>query len=227
VEPATHPEADGEDAVRTAVLRRLRSIVIDVAPAFAFTVSFGLTHHLALALALVFVVGAGVCVYRVARGEPVRRPLVALGFVCVGGVLATRTGQATNFFLPELVVHGVMVVVTPVALLLGWPPMALAIGFVTGERTRWRRCAVRRRAFARGNLVILAGHLLVLSVELPLFLSGQAVALGSVHVFAPIVLAVGALLGWRVYRRMVGTHRCDANRPVHNEISPCLERSAS
>ncbi|MFI5522275.1 DUF3159 domain-containing protein [Streptomyces platensis] len=227
MEPAAHPHAEGEDTVHTAVRRRLRSTAVDVVPVLAFTFSFGLTHRLTVALALAVALGAGVCIYRVVRGEPKRGPLVALGFVCVQGVLAARSGQATNFFLPELTVNCVMVVVTPVLLVLGWPPMGLAVGLITGERTGWRRCTVRRRAFTRGNLVMLAGHVLVVSVELPLFLSGQAVALGSVHVFGPVVLALGALLGWRVYRRTVGPHRCGTHLSPDAEAPRGPERTCA
>lgn len=220
------PGAHREDVTATAVRRRLLRTVIDVAPVFGFTVSFAVTHRLAVALALAIAAGAAVCVHRMVRGEPIRRPLAALGLICVGGVLAARTGQATDFFLPSLVVHCVMGVVTPVLLVLGWPPMGLLIGAVTGERTRWRRCQVRRRAFTKGNLVILAGHLVMLAIQLPLFFSGQTVALGSVDVLGPIVLALAALWGWRIYRRAVGAHRCTAHDRPSAEISPCVERDS-
>ncbi|MFD8544589.1 DUF3159 domain-containing protein [Streptomyces sp. NPDC059649] len=211
------------------IRRRLRATVIDVAPVFGFTMGFAVTHRVVVALGLAIAAGLGVCVYRLVRGESVRRALAALGLICVGGVLAARSGQATDFFLPGLVVHCVMAVVTPVLLLLGWPPMALVVGLITGERTKWRRCAVRRRAFVQGNLVVFAGHLAMLAVQLPLFLSGQVVALGSVDLFGPVVLALGALLGWRVYRRRVGTHRCEAPGPSDIEMShrsPCVERTS-
>ncbi|MGW7576702.1 DUF3159 domain-containing protein [Streptomyces sp. NPDC054765] len=218
MDPAASHEAGGTDAVQTAlqtavqtaVRNRLRSTVVDIAPVFGFTLTFALTHRLAVALTLAFAAGAGVFVHRLARKEPVRRALGILGLVCVQGALAARTGQATTFFLPHLLLHCTMAVAGPVLILLGRPPMGLMVGLLTGERTAWRRCAVRRRAFAKGSLVMFAGNVLMLAVQLPLFLSGQAVALGSVDVFGPLVFALGALLGWRVYRRSVGTHRCDA-----------------
>ncbi|MEE4422472.1 DUF3159 domain-containing protein [Streptomyces bugieae] len=221
------PGSDHEDVTGDVIRRRLRDTVIDVAPVFGFTMGFAVTHRVVVALALAIGAGLGVCVYRLVRREAVRRALAALGLICVGGGLAARSGQATDFFLPCLVVHCAMAVVTPVLLLLGWPPMGLVVGLITGERTKWRRCAVRRRAFVKGNLVVLVGHLAMLAVQLPLFLSGQVVALGSVDVFGPPVLALGVLLGWRVYRRCVGTHRCEAPGPLGIEVShrsPCLER---
>lgn len=193
---------------------RLLDAVVDVAPVFGFTLSFALTHRIAVALALALAAGIGVCVYRLIRSQSVWRAIGFLGVVCVGGTLAARTGQAVNFFLPGLMAQMVMAVLTPVLLLLRWPPMGLAAGLITGERTRWRRCLVRRRAFTRGSLVTLAGHLVVVSVELPLWVSGRAVALGSADVFGPFVFALTAFLGWRVYRRVVGTHRCDSPASV-------------
>ncbi|MEU9110968.1 DUF3159 domain-containing protein [Streptomyces sp. NPDC048483] len=228
---------DGAGAVRAAARDRLRAAVVDVAPVFGFTVSFGLTHRLAVALVLALAVGAGVCVYRVVCREPVWRALAVLGVVCVQGALAARTGQATDFFLLPLTVHCVMAVVNAVLLLLGRPLMGVVVGLVTKEGTGWRRCRVRRRAYIKGNLVILAGSLVTLAIQLPLFLSGQAVALGFVDSFVPLVLALDLLLGWRVYLRAVGEHRCgthhgrsdlmnDARNDLMNtEISPCLERT--
>ncbi|MFB7630367.1 DUF3159 domain-containing protein [Streptomyces sp. NPDC056149] len=195
-------------------------MAIDIAPVFGFTVSFAVTHRLVVALALAVAAAAGICAYRIARAESVRRALAALCLICVGGVLAARTGQATDFFLPGLVLHSVMALVTPVLLLWGWPPMGLMVGLITGERTRWRRCAVRRRAFTRGNLVMYAGHLVMLAIQLPLFFTGQTIALGSVDAFGPVVLALGALVGWRVYRRCVGSHRCGTPDPLSAEPFP-------
>ncbi|MFH8628414.1 DUF3159 domain-containing protein [Streptomyces lydicus] len=146
--------------------------------------------------------------------------------VGVGGALAALTGRATSFFVPSLVMHCVMAVATPVMLLLGWPPMGLAMGLITGERTGWRRCPVRRRGFIRGNLAIMAGSYGLLALQLPLFLSGQAVALGTVETLGPVVLALSTLLGWRVYRRVVGTHRCLGSH-LGVETSHPLERTPS
>ncbi|MFG2397530.1 DUF3159 domain-containing protein [Streptomyces lydicus] len=221
-----HPETGSDDAARAAIRGRLRSGVLDVAPVLGFTLSLSLTHRVAVALPVALTVGAGGCVVRLVRGEPVRRTLGVIGIVGVGGVLAALTGQATSFFVPSLVMHCVMAVATPVMLLLGWPPMGLAVGLITGERTGWRRCPVRRRGFIRGNLAIMAGSYLLLALQLPLFLSGQAVALGTVETLGPAVLALSTLLGWRVYRRVVGTHRCLGSHPSAETSHP-LERTPS
>ncbi|MFI6722788.1 DUF3159 domain-containing protein [Streptomyces atratus] len=224
MDPAVHREAGGEEAIRSAVRHRLRNAVLDVVPVFGFTLSFALTHRIAVALALALAVGAAVCVYRMARREPVWGALGALVLVCVAGALAAGTGQAASFFLPSLMLHAVMAVVSAVMLLLGWPPMGVVVGLMTKEGTGWRRCRVRRRAFTKGNLVVFAGNLVMLSIQLPLFLSGQAVALGSVDVLGPIVIALGALLGWRVYQRVLGGHYCGRPDRMTVVADPAVRR---
>ncbi|WP_328742608.1 DUF3159 domain-containing protein [Streptomyces caniferus] len=224
MDPAVHGEAGGEDAIRSAMRHRLRNAVINVVPVFGFTLSFALTHRLAVALALALAAGAAVCVYRAARREPVWGALAALGLVCVAGALAAGTGQATSFFLPSLMLHAVMAVVSAVMLLLGWPPMGVVVGLITKEGTGWRRCRVRRRAFTRGNLVVLAGNLKMLAIQIPLFLSGRTVALGAVDVLGPVVIALGALLGWRVYRRVLGGHRCGSHDRMTVVADPVVRR---
>ncbi|MBL1096088.1 DUF3159 domain-containing protein [Streptomyces sp. 205] len=199
---------DGEDAARAAVRNRLRAAVIDIAPIFGFTVSYALTHRLTVALVFALTAAAGVCVYRVVRGESVWRALAVLGFVCVQGALSAKTGQATDFFLPNLVMHSVVALANAVMMLLGRPLMGVVVALITKEGAGWRRCTVRRRAFMKGNLVILTGSVVMLSIQLTLYLSGQAVALGVADACGPPVLALSTWLGWRVYRRAVGDHRC-------------------
>lgn len=197
------------DAVLAAARNRLRGMVIDVAPVFGFTVTFALTHWISIALGIALLAGVAVAGYRLFRRESVWRALAVIAAVGVAGALAAGTSQATNFYLPGLAVESVMAVVTPTLLLLGWPLMGVAAGMITGEGTRWRRCTVRRRAFATGTLVGYAVSLTMLTIKLSLFLSGQAVILGTVDVIAPFVLAGNIVLSWRVYRRAVGSHRCE------------------
>ncbi|MFI9258658.1 DUF3159 domain-containing protein [Streptomyces sioyaensis] len=226
VDRSAPPETGSDDAARDMIRRRLRSGIIDVAPILGFTLSLSLTHQVAVALTVALTLGAAGCILRLIRRESVWRTLGIVGVVGIGGALAAGTGQATAFFAPSLVMHCAMAVATPVMLLLGWPPLGLAVGLITGEKTRWRRCRVRRRGFIRGNLVVMAGSYVMLAVQLSLFLSGQAVALGTVETFGPVVMALSTLLGWRVHRRCVGTHRC-VYSPPSTDTTRSLERTPS
>ncbi|MGW5647708.1 DUF3159 domain-containing protein [Saccharopolyspora sp. NPDC003752] len=187
---------------------RVRAALIDIAPILFFTLTFVLTHRVVIAVAFALTCGVGITVRRLVCGEPVWRALGALGIICVGGLLAACTGDATNFFAPGLVIHSTIALVTPVMLAFGWPPLGLVAGLVTGEGTRWRRCPIRRRAFTRSNVVLLATKVVILSAEIPLFLAGQTIALGFTNAVGPVVHGLGVLLAWRVFRRTTGTHHC-------------------
>jgi hypothetical protein len=202
-----------DDAVLSMARDRLRSLLVDVTPAFGYTVTFAVTHRIGVALPVAAAVGIGVAVYRLARRESVWRALTVIAVVGVAGTLAAATDQAANFYLPGLTVESLMAVVTPVLLLLGWPLLGLVVAMVTGEGNSWRQCAVRRRAFALGTLAAYALSLTMLAIRLSLFLSGHTVALGTVDVIGPFVQALGILIGWRVYRRALGPHRCGATAP--------------
>lgn len=132
-----------------------------------------------------------------------------------GSALALRSGEATDFFLPSLVIHGSMGVAEAALLVAGWPAMGLVTGLLTGEGSKWRRCPIRRRAFTRSSLVLLAPPVVVVAAALPLYLSDRAIALGAVDVFGPFLFALTVVLGWRVYRRAVATHRCAS--------APCID----
>ncbi|MCX5444553.1 DUF3159 domain-containing protein [Streptomyces libani] len=225
MDPTAHHMADGEEAAQAVLRSRLRAAVIDIAPIFGFTVSFAFTHQLTIALALALAAAAGVCVYRVVRGESVWRALAVLGLVCVQGTLAAKTGDASNFFLPNLVMHSVVVVANAVMLLIRRPLMGVAVALITKEGPGWHRCPVRRRAYIKGNLLILASSAVMLTIQLSLYLSGQVVALGTADAFGPPVLALSTLLGWRIYRRALGGHSCATNYRTTPETSLPLERT--
>ncbi|RKT87400.1 Protein of unknown function [Saccharopolyspora antimicrobica] len=206
--PSPPRNDDRGENTQPDVQSRVRAGLIDIAPILFFTLTFALTHRVLIAVAFALTCGIGITVGRLVRREPVWRALGALGIICLGGLLASRTGDAANFFAPGLVIHSTIALVTPVMLAFGWPPLGLVAGLVTGEGTGWRRCPIRRRAFTRSNVVLLAAKVVILSAEIPLFLAGRTVALGFTNAVGPAVHGLGVLLAWRVFRRTTGTHRC-------------------
>ncbi|MBP2324441.1 hypothetical protein JOF56_004826 [Kibdelosporangium banguiense] len=215
MQPAPRQDTDqeGETAEITGpdMRERVRGAMLEIAPIFCFTASFAITHEIAVALPLALTAGIAVSVYRLVRREPVWRALAALGVVGIGSLLALSSGEATEFFVPNLITHGVVAVVSLVLLIAGWPPMGLLMGLVTGDGTNWRRCPVRRRAFSKASLALLASPVLMSSVEIPLYLADQAIALGVVDTFGPLVFVLAVMLGWRIYRSAAATHRCQGD----------------
>jgi hypothetical protein len=219
VDPALQDKTEPVATARPDVHRQVRGAVIEVLPIFCFTVSFAITHRVGVALPIALAAGIGACVHHLIRRQSVWRAVGILAIVGLGSFLALRSGEATDFFLPNLLMHAGIAVASIVLLIAGWPAMGVVAGLITREGTGWRRCQVRRRGFTRGSLVLLASPLVMTSVGLPLFLADQAVALGTVDVFGPFVFTLAAVLGWRVYRRTVGAHHCA------DESCPSVSRS--
>ena len=118
----------------------------------------------------------------------------------VAAVVASRTGEASDFFLPGILYNAGLAVVFAASMLLGWPVVGFMFGAVTGDVTGWRSRRGVRRMFQKLTAVLLANYVLRVVVQLPLYLSGSVVALGISKVVLgwPLlgvsVLAIGALL---------------------------------
>ncbi|XVQ07225.1 DUF3159 domain-containing protein [Spirillospora sp. CA-255316] len=185
-----------------------KGIAFEIAPLFCFTMTFALTHRVAIAVSIALVAGTAVTVYRLVRGRPAWRSLSALAIVAIGALLAMRSGEATDFFLPQLVMHLGIGTVSGVLILVGWPPAGLVVGLLNGEGLRWRRCPRRRRAFTVASLILLASPLVMSVAGLPLYLASNAVALGVVDMFGPLTFTLAALVAWRAYSRSIAAHSC-------------------
>lgn len=129
----------------------------------------------------------------------------------IGGLIATGaaaalalwTGRAADNFIPGLVTNGVYGSVLLISALVGWPLIGLAVGWLMNEGTAWRGGKRKRRAFFWLTIAWAGLFAARLAVELPLFLTGQVTALGTLKLimglplFAPMVavtwLAVRAL----------------------------------
>jgi hypothetical protein len=119
----------------------------------------------------------------------------------IGGLVATAaaaalalwTGRAADNFILGLVTNAGYGAAMLVSALIGWPLIGLAVGWLMNEGTRWRTEARKRRVFFWLTLAWAALFGIRLAVELPLFLTDQVTALGTLKIimglplFAPMV----------------------------------------
>lgn len=192
-----------EEVVRTELLKALggwRGTLEAAAPILAFVVCWTLSDDLRTSV----VVAAGVMAVFVGLRLLQRQTLVhvlsgVLGLV-VAAVVATRTGNASDFFLPGILYNAGLAVVFGVSMVTGWPVVGFMFGAVTGDPTGWRRRRGVRLLFQKLTAVLLANYVLRVVVQLPLYLAGSVVALGisKIALGWPLlgvsVLAIGALL---------------------------------
>jgi hypothetical protein len=86
--------------------------------------------------------------------------------------------------------------------------LGLVVGFALGQKTRWRADPDLRRAYGRASWVWAASFLLRAGINLPLYLTGNLVAMGVARVVLgwPLVLAVIATSWWVLVRSLPPGH---------------------
>jgi hypothetical protein len=142
-------------------------------------------------------VAAALAGLRLARREPVRPVLLALGVVLVAAGLVHRSGRAVDFFLPELALNAGLALWFAASLALRRPATATVL----------RLLGVHRVPPGQGaNTAVWLGFWCMhLVVGVPLYLAGSAFWLGVVRIVAgPLLWLPVGWLGLRAARRGAG-----------------------
>ncbi|KQQ19802.1 hypothetical protein ASF48_12830 [Rathayibacter sp. Leaf299] len=197
--------ADGEPFDGRALLRSMggvRGILEAVVPGVAFVLLFTITGELVLSLVASVGLAVAFTVARILGRTPVIQAVGGLLGVVVSAVLALVTGRAVDNFVPGLITNLVYGAVFLVSVLVRWPLIGVAAGYLMGEGTAWRDDKRKRRLFAALTLAWAGLFLLRLAVQYPLFLAEDTTALGTwklvlgLPLYAPLlvltVLAVRA-----------------------------------
>jgi hypothetical protein len=130
---------------------------------------------------------------RLIARSPATAAISGLVATAAAAALALWTGRAADNFILGLVTNGAYGTAMLVSALVGWPLIGLAVGWLMNDGTRWRADARRRRVFFWLTIAWAALFALRLAVELPLFLTDQVTALGTLKIvmglplFAPMV----------------------------------------
>ncbi|KQQ00564.1 MULTISPECIES: DUF3159 domain-containing protein [unclassified Rathayibacter] len=174
--------ADGEPFDGRALLRTMggvRGILEAVVPGVAFVLLFTVTGE--LVLSLVASVGMAVLftVARILGRTPVVQAVGGLLGVVISAVLALVTGRAVDNFVPGLITNLAYGAVFLVSVLVRWPLIGVAAGYLMGDGTAWRADRRKRRLFSVLTLAWAGLFLLRLAVQYPLFLAEDTTALGT------------------------------------------------
>jgi hypothetical protein len=156
----------------------------------------------ALAALVALVIGGLLTVARLVRGQTLQYALSGVAGVGLAAFIVSRTGRAEDFFLPGLLINAGYAAGYAISILVGWPLLGVIIGSVTGQGMAWRKDPAQVRMYARASWLWVGLFLLRLAVQLPLYLAGAVVALGTARVAMGIPLfALGIWLSWLVIRR--------------------------
>lgn len=128
-------------------------------------------------------VTAGVLtVVRIVRRSSVQYALAGLFGVALSAFIASRTGNAANFYLPGLLMQAGYAIAYLVSILVGWPLIGVVLGPLLGEGFTWRDDPARKRVYTQASWLWFGMFAVRLAVQLPLYLLSMTVALGWVKV---------------------------------------------
>ncbi|WP_434740788.1 DUF3159 domain-containing protein [Micromonospora sp. SH-82] len=153
--------------------------------------------------------------WRLRRGDRPRSVLIGLLAVCVAALIALRTGRAADFFLLQLLSNAASTLAWVISIVVRWPLLGVVVAAALGQRGRWRRDPALVRAYSRGSWVWAATYVVRLAVFVPLWLSGEVVALvvARVALTWPLV-ATAIAVSWVVIRRSLPPGHPGLRHPV-------------
>jgi hypothetical protein len=123
---------------------------------------------------------------RAVRRQSLRQVISGFPLLLLSAWLSSRTGRAEDFYLPGLVINAVVGVGLAVSAVVGHPLAGYFVGALTADLTGWRRVPEQRRAAALATWFFAIYNLARVAIRVPLYLSGNVAALGT----------VGLVLGW-------------------------------
>lgn len=202
----TQGQTDIERDDRDSFMRLLggRGSAIDASlPPVAFGAGwfFG-GESVVIGSAAAVVVGAVLGGYRLRKGARPLAVLISLLVVMLGALIAIRTGDAADFFLPRLASNALSALAWMTSIAIRWPLLGVVVGFALRQGRRWRHDPVLLRAYSRASWVWVGQYLVRLVVFIPLWLAGATGALTVAQVVLtwPLV-AVCIAVSWWVMRR--------------------------
>jgi hypothetical protein len=154
----------------------IRGMVDSSLPLVAFVIA-NAVDGLRTGVICAVAVGVVVLVVRLVRREDARQAVSGFLGVAVAALLAQRTGQARNFFLPGLLINAGYGLAFLVSVLARWPVVGVATAMIEGRSMSWRDDPVLRRTFSQLSLMWSAAFLLRLAVQLPLYLADRTTLL--------------------------------------------------
>lgn len=172
-------------------------LVEATAPGLVFIIVQTIWQHVGLSVVSCAVVIGVLAVVRVAmRSGSLQSVVVGACGAGIGLVFALLSNDASNAFVPGIIINTVYGVVIPLTVAVRWPITGLFLGAIQGDLSGWRSRRLLLRANAWASLVFAAPSWIRVAVMAPLLWSGAEVAvLGVVKIAIGLPLTGMSLLG--------------------------------
>ena len=191
IELETAEDVRAESALLEKAIGGWRGIIDSGLPTLVFVVAYLVSSN-NLSVAVFTALGAGIVIvaYRLIRKQPLRQ--VLSGFFGVG--ISAAFAKFIPGFLQNLAYGSAFLV----SILVRWPLLGVAMGFLTGKRTAWRKDERLRRVYSASSWIWVGLFFGRLVVQVPLYLTQNIAILGVLKVVMGIPLYIAA--AWFTYR---------------------------
>jgi hypothetical protein len=194
----------------------VRGLLESVVPFAVFSGVYAVTEELRPSVIAALVPAVLLALWRIVAREPLTQAVSGVVGIGIGALIASRTGNATDMFVPSILKNTASAAVCAVSVFVRWPIVGLVVGPVTGEMFAWRRDPARLAAYRLVTWLWVAMFLVRLAVQVPLWATKQTVLLGTLNAF---VLGL-PLFGLTVWLSWVVLRRVPPAKPTAVEESP-------
>jgi hypothetical protein len=174
-------------------------------PFIAFTVAWTASDRDVVFGAVVAVaISATLAVVRLIKGESTQFAISGLVGVALGAFVASRTGNATTFFLPGILTNAAWLAAYLVSIVIRRPLLGFFVSRLTEEGDAWHTDRDRLRAYSLASWIWVGLFTLRLSIQLPLYLTDAVTPLAVARVITGLPLfALGLWLSYLLLRPII------------------------
>ncbi|WP_353810085.1 DUF3159 domain-containing protein [Agromyces sp. SYSU T00194] len=179
----------------------VRGLAEAILPGLVFLAVYAVWGALVPALAASVGLAVVFTVARLVARTPVTQAVAGLVGAGASAALALWTGRGEDNFVIGLWTNGAYATAILISLLVGWPLLGLAVGFLMGDGLAWKHDRKRYRAMQLLTLLWLGLFVARLAVQLPLYFAANVEGLALTRLLMGVPLyAVLLVLSWLVVR---------------------------
>ncbi len=184
-----------------AALGGIRGLAETILPGLVFLVIYTFSQELSWALGVSVGLALVFTVVRIIGKTPVMQAVAGLIGAVVSAALALWTGRGEDNFVLGLITNAVYAAALLVSMLVRWPLIGLAVGYLMGDGLAWRQSKRRFQAMQLLTACWLGLFVLRLVVQLPLYFAGNVEGLALTKLLMGVPLyALLLILSWLIVK---------------------------
>jgi hypothetical protein len=201
----TPQAATVEAVVRTQLAKAFggrRGIIEGAVPTALFTISWIVSHDLRSSLTISIAAAVLLLLVRIVQRSTIQFVFNALFGIGIAALIASRTGDARDVFLPGILLNAGTGAIMIVSILVGWPLVGFLIGSATGDPTAWHDDRGLVKLCARLTWVLVTPNIIRVAVQFPLWATDHVALLGSAKLALgwPLYVSSFAVMAWMLGR---------------------------